>query len=98
MDALAIIQFTSAIGSTAAYRNHDLEPVAVSQRRLRKAAARHNFAIAFHRYALACKLQPFEQGGNIGVWLKALGGAVDVDFDHFRNLGAGTDSSALGPR
>ena len=96
MSALALLQHFAAIGSAASDRNHDLQRVAVGERRLRETAARDDFAVAFHRHALARELQTIEQGRDIGIGLEAPGGAVNIDFNHCRNLCEQADSAAIG--
>src|SRR5512135_3082156 len=86
MLVLAVFRFGIASFSTASDRDHDLQPVAVRECGLRETAARHDLAVALHRHALARELQAFEQCGDVGVGLETLGGAVDVDFNHCRDL------------
>ena len=93
--ALAVLQHFPTMGSTAADRDHDLQPVAVGECGLRETAARHDFAVALHRHALARELQALEQERDVGVGRQTLRRAVYVDFYHFRDLCKPADSAVI---
>jgi hypothetical protein len=69
----------------AAYRHHNFQPVAILQNMLGKLAARHNFAVAFHRDALVAELHMLDQRRNTERGVELLHCAVDGESDHFRN-------------
>ena len=69
-------------GSAAADGDDDFDLIAVSQRLCAEPAARHDFAVAFERDALAGEIQALEQLPAIERLLKAVRRAVYGDYYH----------------
>ena len=72
------------LGLTAAHGDHDFQPVAMSERFLVEAAARHDLAVALQRQALPGEPHVFDEPGQIGGGLELPDFAVDGDLDHFQ--------------
>jgi hypothetical protein len=60
----------------------DFQLVAVGKPRVREAAARHDFAVLFHRHAFPRELERLEQPHDALAGLDALDLAVDRELDH----------------
>jgi len=65
---------------TAANRAHDFDLVAGTEVVAVKAAARHDFAVDFHRQALVLQSQVLDQPGGIEAVRELLGLAIDDQF------------------
>jgi len=68
--------------STAAHRHDDFERIAIGQHFVRVATARHDFAVALDRDALAGEVQAFDELAAVQRAFELMSFAVDGECDH----------------
>src|SRR6185436_18818154 len=71
--------------SASAYRDHDLQAVAVLDRGLRVQPARHDLAVLLYRHFLSGHVELFEHGAQLDRRFEAVRPTVDRHLDHDAN-------------